>query len=213
MSWSPRAGTRAAAHLPSNADELCKHAFFCLVYCMEWEDIPPKLVINVDQPDIFLLPNSSQTHHTKGDRQVDLVAKDEKRAYTLLVASTSSGDFLPFQCVWPGKTHRSLPSTHAPEINEAVGYGFHFTVAASEKNECSHFSTLKMMKEWMWEILHPYVKCIIDEDPTLDQDQKSVVYNYVYPVHQKNKSFHLFVFEEFSNIVIIFVPANCTGMY
>jgi hypothetical protein len=74
------------------------------------------------------------------------VAKDEKRAYTLLVASTADGDFLPFQQVWAGATERSLPSRHAPRMQDALERGFDFTFAKSTK-KTSHFSTLKTMKE------------------------------------------------------------------
>ena len=47
------------------------------------------------------------------------MAKDEKRAYTLLVASTADGDFLPFQQVWAGASERSLPSRHAHRMQDA----------------------------------------------------------------------------------------------
>ncbi|KAJ3745113.1 hypothetical protein DFH05DRAFT_1460002 [Lentinula detonsa] len=182
MDWTPRVGTRAAIHLPSDADDLCERAFFQLAYCMKWENIPAKLVINFDQQGIFLLPSASKTYHKKGDRQVDVVAKDEKRAFTLCVASTAAGDFLPFQCVWAGKTDGSLPSRNAPGMSEALENGFHFTVAASEKSPRSHFSTLKTMKEWIREILVPYRKKVIDEDPGLSDDQKAVLYIDVYPL-------------------------------
>lgn len=63
-----------------------------------------KLIINVDQMGNYVLPRSSCTFHEKGMKQVEVVAKDEKRAYTLLVASTPEGTFLPFQQIWSGKT-------------------------------------------------------------------------------------------------------------
>ncbi|KAF9066545.1 hypothetical protein BDP27DRAFT_1384278 [Rhodocollybia butyracea] len=160
MSWTPRVGTCTAAHLPLDAEDLCKRAFFCLAYCMKWENIPAKLIINVD----------------------------EKRAFTLLVGSSASGDILPFQAVWAGKTEKSLPSKDAPGMTEALQRGFHFTFAASEK---------KTMKEYIEDILIPYVKDIIASDPGLDDDQKAVFYIGVYPVHP--------------GIILIFVPANCMG--
>ena len=74
------------------------------------------------------------------------MAKDEKCAYTLLVASTADGDFLPFQQVWAGASERSLPSRHAHQMQDAFERGFDFTFAKSTK-KTSHFSTLKTMKE------------------------------------------------------------------
>lgn len=212
MNWSIRVGTRAAAHLPPDADDLCERTFFRLVYCMKWENIPPKLVINGDQQGIYVLPSSSKTYHTTGDSQVDIVAKEEKCTFTLFVTSTAAGDILPFQCVWGGKTANSLPSANAYRMDEALGYGFHFTCAASEKSPRSHFSTLKTMKEYIQKIIIPYVQSVIASDPTLDDDQKAILYIDVYPVHT-SEAFQTFVYEGFPNLIIIFVPANCTGKY
>ena len=46
--------------------------------------------------DYHILPSNSCTCNDHGAEQVDIVAKDEKRAFTLLVATTADGDFLPF---------------------------------------------------------------------------------------------------------------------
>ncbi|KAJ3754400.1 hypothetical protein EV360DRAFT_73735 [Lentinula raphanica] len=149
MDWTPRTGTRAAAHLPADAEDLCERTFFRLVYCMKWENIPAKLVINIDQQGIYVLPNSTKTFYAKGDHQVDIIGKEEKRAFTILVASTATGDFLPIQSVWAGKTDNSLPKHSAAGMDRALAEGFHFAAAASEKSPHSHFSTLKTMKEWI----------------------------------------------------------------
>ena len=77
---------------------------------------------------------------------MDIVAKDEKRSFTLLVASTTDGDFLPFQQVWAGASEQSLPTKNAPQMQDALDRGFDFSFAKSE-NKTSHFSTLKTMKE------------------------------------------------------------------
>ncbi|KAF5382378.1 hypothetical protein D9757_009804 [Collybiopsis confluens] len=211
MNWTVRAGTRAAAHLPADADDLCERTYFRLVYCMKWEDIPPDLVINVDQQGIYVLPNATKTYHARGDKQVDLVAKDEKRAFTILVASTPTGEILPIQCVWSGKTDNSLPKPSAVGMDEALAEGFHFTVAASATSPRSHFSTLKTMKEWIRKILVPYIQSVIERDG-LDKDQKAILYIDVYPVHI-SKPFRMFVFTEYPNIILIYVPGNCTGKY
>ncbi|KAF8983362.1 hypothetical protein BDQ17DRAFT_1336533 [Cyathus striatus] len=164
MNWSLRQATRAAAHLPIDAPDSCERTFFCLVYAMKWENIPPSLVVNVDQMGMFVLPSSSRTYHDKGAKQVDAVAKDEKRAYSLLVASSTDRNILPFQQVWGGKSSHSLPSAAAFGISEAIELKFHFAFAASESNPRSHFSTLKTMKEWVEAVLVPYHLEIIERD-------------------------------------------------
>lgn len=105
-----------------------------------------QLTVNFDQIGNYILPSNGSTFHDRGAEQVDIIAKDEKRAYTLLVASTADGDFLPFQQVWSGATERSLPSENAPCMQEARERGFDFAFAKSDK-KTSHYSTLKTMKE------------------------------------------------------------------
>ncbi|PBK94577.1 hypothetical protein ARMGADRAFT_1028989 [Armillaria gallica] len=53
-----------------------------------------KLIVNVDQVGVWLLPNNSYTFHEKGAHQVDMVVKDEKQCYTALTANMASGAFL-----------------------------------------------------------------------------------------------------------------------
>jgi hypothetical protein len=55
-----------------------------------------QLVINFDQIRVYILPSNSTTFEKHGSEQVDILAKDEKHTYTLLVASSADGDFLPF---------------------------------------------------------------------------------------------------------------------
>jgi hypothetical protein len=101
----------------------------------------------MDQIGMYILPNSGYTFEKCRLQKVDIMAKDEKRACTLLVASSADGDFLPFQQVWSGTTNCSVPSDRAPHMVEAHERGFDFMFAKSEKNKGSHYSTLKTMKE------------------------------------------------------------------
>ncbi|THV03436.1 hypothetical protein K435DRAFT_747854 [Dendrothele bispora CBS 962.96] len=211
MSWTPRAGTRAAAHLPDNAEELCERTFMRIAYAMRWYNIPPKLVINGDQMGIYVLPSCSQTFHAKGDRQVDIVGKDEKRASTVFVTSTPCGDILPFQLIWGGRTIKSVPDTDADGMDEAVKFGFDFTYARSESSPKSHFSTLKTMKEYLANIIQPYIKRIIEEDG-LEEDQMAILFIDAYPVHT-GKDFRALISRDYPNIILFFVPANCTGKF
>lgn len=105
-----------------------------------------QLLIGFDQIGNYVLPSSGTTFAEHGSRQVDIIAKDEKRAYTLLVASTPEGTFLPFQQVWAGVSPQSLPSANARGMTEAVASSFDFAFTKSNKHG-SHFSTLKTMKE------------------------------------------------------------------
>ena len=99
--------------------------------------------INFDQIGVHILPSNSTTFEQCGSKQVDILARDKKCMYTLLVASSADGDFLPFQQVWAGATAQSLPSAGAAHMDDACEQGFDF----AEKNKGSHYSTLKTVEE------------------------------------------------------------------
>ncbi|THU80666.1 hypothetical protein K435DRAFT_600201, partial [Dendrothele bispora CBS 962.96] len=212
MNWAPRAETRAAAKLPDDADDICERSFMRNVYAMKWYNIPPELVINGDQMGIYVIPNSSRTFHTKGDKQVDIVGKEEKRAFTIFVTSTPSGNALPFQIIWGGQSSGSLPSKEATGMDEAVEFGFDFTFAKSKTSPRSHFSTQKTMGEYLDNVIQPYIKQTIKVDPDLDDDQMSILFIDSYPVHT-SQEFRTFIWNKYPRIILIFVPRNCTGKF
>jgi hypothetical protein len=144
LAWSVRKGTREARHIPDNAQEVCEEATMRYVNIIAEHKIPADLVINMDQQGITILIGNDHTYDQKGTKQVDIAARDERRAYTLCVASTAEGTMLPFQQVWGGASVNSLPKQDLREPAEAKGICF--TFAKSEK-KTSHFSTLKTMKE------------------------------------------------------------------
>ncbi|KAK6997237.1 hypothetical protein R3P38DRAFT_3624476 [Favolaschia claudopus] len=137
------------------------------------QHIPAKLIINYDQAGNYLLPNSSQTFETRGAKQVAVVAKDEKRAYTLGIATSMVGP-LPLEQVWSGKSPLSLPKEHADGYKEAKAHGFHFTFAQSDKRT-SHFSTQKTMQELIEKICY-------QEQVAAGVTPEKVVYSSSYPV-------------------------------
>ncbi|CAK5261843.1 unnamed protein product [Mycena citricolor] len=210
LDWTTRAATRAAKHIPDNASELCERTFFRLVHAIETEHIPAKLIINYDQTGMYLLPNNSQTFEQRGSKQVSVVAKDEKRAYTLGIATAADGSILPLEQVWSGSTDRSLPKATADGFAEAKSRGFHLTFAASDKRT-SHFSTVKTMKELFERIFQVYANNIIKDDPDLDDDQKWIIYYDIYPVHT-SKELREWIYSTLPNIILVFVPGNCTGL-
>ncbi|PBK85839.1 hypothetical protein ARMGADRAFT_1087111 [Armillaria gallica] len=67
------------------------------------------------------------------------------------------------------------------------------------------------MKEWIESVLVPYVKGVIEADPDLNDDQKCILFIDIYPVHM-SEGFRIYIFDEHPNIILIFVPRNCTGL-
>lgn len=206
MDWSVRRGTQAAAHILANMSEVCKRTVFRIVHLIHFYNLPPELIIGMDQTGVIILMAHNKTYAPKGSSQVDIAGRDEKRAYTLCVGTTLTGAILLFQQVWSGKTRGSLPTVNAKGMDKAIEFGFDFTTADSKK-QTSHFSMLKTMKEWMIKILKPYVLDHITRN-NLPEDQKSILLIDCYPVHT-SKEFCVHVFQEFPNVFLLFIPANC----
>jgi hypothetical protein len=78
MNWSLQWGTCPAAHLPDDAQMLCMCMFFHIVHSINFYNIPPGLVINMDQTGIILLMSKNHTYSEKGGQQVDIAGMDEK---------------------------------------------------------------------------------------------------------------------------------------
>ncbi|THU77490.1 hypothetical protein K435DRAFT_877776 [Dendrothele bispora CBS 962.96] len=68
------------------------------------------------------------------------------------------------------------------------------------------------MKEWLANVIQPYITRVIEEDPDLDDDQMSILFIDAYPVHT-SEEFRTMIFKEYPRIILIFVPQNCTGKF
>ncbi|KAJ7692093.1 hypothetical protein B0H17DRAFT_1061886 [Mycena rosella] len=196
MDWTPRKATRQARHIPEDAPSLIKRTFFRLRYAILTGRIPPELVVNADQAGNYLLPASGHTFHDRGAKQVDVVAKDEKRAYTMMLASTPAGDFLPIQAP-TATTPQKLGDLSFPPL--------------IVKKKGSHFSTLSTMEAWVRDVIAPWRASVLRSRPDLDDDQLMIVYIDIYPVHI-GQEFRLHIFSTYPYIILIFVPGGCTGL-
>ena len=76
--------------------------------CIEFEDIPYSMVVNWDQTGLKIVPNSTWTMEQKGTKRVEMVAVDDKRQLTGVFGCSLSGDFLPVQLIYGGKTYQNL---------------------------------------------------------------------------------------------------------
>lgn len=95
--------------------ELLKAQFLLDVkVAIEFDDIPPELVINWDQTGIHYVPVSSWTMENEGSKWVEIAGADDKQQITAVFGGSIAGDFLPVQLIYQGKTTRSLPSHKFP---------------------------------------------------------------------------------------------------
>ena len=82
------------------------------------EDIPQDLIINWDQTGMHYVP--FWTMAKEGSKRVEICGKDDKRQITAVFNCSMTGDFLPMQLIYAGKTEKChwFPSewhvTHSP---------------------------------------------------------------------------------------------------
>ena len=108
------------------------------------DEIPVELVINFDQTALSYVPTSHWTMEQEGTKRVEIIAKDDKRQLTAVFAGSSSGDFLPPQLIYEGKTDRCLPQFQFPST---------WNITKSE----NHWSNERTMIEYINDIILPYI--------------------------------------------------------
>ena len=80
-------------------------------------EIPTELIINNyywGQTGVNYIPVSLWTMQGEGAKKVEIIAKDDKRQITVVIAGSLKGDTLPLQIIYQGKTPRYLPSVKFP---------------------------------------------------------------------------------------------------
>ena len=80
--------------------------------CMD--EIPGDMIVNFDQTGIHYIPVMPWTMEKEGVKRVEIIAKDDKRQITAVFAGTYTGNFLPPQVIYQGKTPRCLPQYEFP---------------------------------------------------------------------------------------------------
>lgn len=166
------------------------------------------MLVNLDQTGVLLNPSGDMyTYEEKGSKQVGLHGKDEKRAFTSLLSITAEGEMLPSQSIWPGATLQSLPKAEIRKHLEDLGHIFSINPSESK----THFSCFKSMKEYFKKIITPHrERMILKHD--LDENAKCIVLMDCWAVH-KSQEMLSWLFKTYSWLIVLFIPAGCTGMY
>lgn len=138
-----KATTKSKAAVP-NFEMLKQQYLLDIKAVVEMEDIPSQLVINWDQTGINYVPVSQWTMEKKGSKRVEVVGLNDKRQITAVFAGSLSGDFLPIQLVYQGKTSKCLPKLDFPEA-------WHITCTPN------HWCNEQTMKEYVSKIIVPYI--------------------------------------------------------
>ena len=157
------------------------------------KDIPPQLVINWDQTMIKYVPVSSWTQEKKGAKSVEIIGTDDKRQITATVAGTMSGEFLPAQLIYGGKTPACLPKVDFP-----IGWSITFTP--------NHWANENNVLSYVNNILLPYITKV-SKNLHLSTSHAALVIIDHFKGQFTEKVFSVL---EQNNVVMVDVPANCT---
>ena len=103
-----KANTKAKVTV-EDFDDLKKLFLIDIKSAVQMDEIPTKLIVNWDQTGINYIPVSNWKMEQAGSKRVEIVEKDDKRQITAVFGCTMSGNFLPPQLVYQGKTNRCLP--------------------------------------------------------------------------------------------------------
>jgi len=89
LNWVVHFGTKAAQKHSSSWITDCEKTFFRLSFTILNENIPPSIVVNADQTGVILVPGGTQwTYEEQGVKQVLIHEKEEKRAFTAVLATS-----------------------------------------------------------------------------------------------------------------------------
>jgi hypothetical protein len=207
MGWSERRATKAAQKLPANHEEILMNAFFREAYVVRDHAIPAALRVNTDQTQMVYQQGTQRTWNESGVKQVSTVGQEEKRAFTLVPSISASGVVLPMQAIFMGKTQQSCPSRNAASYAEALKLGFRMLPSKTS----TYWSTQTTMQDLVDNIIAPYfekTKVALNLLP----EQCSVWKIDCWSVH-KSVEFLGWMKKNHANIIVIFVPGGCTGIW
>ncbi|RDX54269.1 hypothetical protein OH76DRAFT_1330810, partial [Lentinus brumalis] len=205
LQWSIRRCTRAGHKFPKDVDDVCRRFFLRNAITIRDEDIPACFIVNSDQTQVLYSAGNKLTYEKTGARQVPVAGAEEKRAFTLMVGVSMSGEALPFQAIYSGvDVKRSLPKKNSPGYSDAIALGFLFEVS----NTKTYWSTLATMKSYVRRILVPYFARQKERYPDRP-DQKCIWQIDVWSVHRSDE-FRTWMKITYIWIIVIFVPGGCT---
>ena len=104
MGYVKRWGSTSAKVTVNNFEGLKRQFSIDVKAVIEIEEIPAGLIINWDQTGINYVPTNSWTMEKEGQKRVEIVAADNRRQITAVLAGSLTGDFPPPQLIYKGST-------------------------------------------------------------------------------------------------------------
>ncbi|KAE9387880.1 hypothetical protein BT96DRAFT_757502, partial [Gymnopus androsaceus JB14] len=206
LGWSLRAGNCAAQNLPDNHEEVLLEAYLQEAWVIRNHKIPAALRVNTDQTQTVYAPGTKLTWNKAGKKQINIVGMDNKRAFTLVSLISASGEVLPMQAIYAGRTEASCPKKSSASYNESQELKFSFEPSGND----TYWSTMDTMKSLITNVIAPYFEAKKKELGISDPEYQSSLWKIDCWSLHKSKEFLGWMKKTHPNIIIIFVPGNCT---
>ena len=187
-----RASTKAKTTV-INFNELKETFLQDIKHSMLMDEIPPELVINFDQTGVYYVPVSSWSMEVEGAKRVEVVGKDDKRQITAIFGISMSGDFLPIQLVYQGKTAKCLPSFNFPPS---------WDITFSE----NHWSNTQTMVSYFEKVIFPYLQ-EKKAELKLEPDHPALL---LFDNFKAQCTEDILKLLDTKNIDVVIIPASCT---
>ena len=157
------------------------------------DEIPPQLIINWDHTGINYVPVSSWTMEAPGTKRVEIIGKDDKRQLTAVLGCSMSGDFLPPQLIYQGKTKKCLPH---------FKFSDNWDVTYSE----NHWANEDTTRQYIMNILLPYLQDKRKELKLLPTHRALVLFDNF----KGQSTEEILKLLDSNDINVVMIPANCT---
>lgn len=146
MGMTKRMGTTSRPPEPKGLFEECRERFLrAILEVPSKHSITPALVLNSVQTPSSYVSVGKSTMAVKGSTTVPIKGLTDKRNITLNFVISLSGEFLPIQIIYSGKTTASQPC--------GVTFPRGFSVTQNPKHWSNEQETLKLIDE----IIKPYI--------------------------------------------------------
>ena len=190
-----RGSTQTKAKLSDEQISKLKHTYLSQITGMiKAHKIPSELVINWDQSGVNVVPSQNWTMEQQGAQQVEIAGINDKRQITVTLAGTMSGELLPIQLLYQGKTERCHPKFPFPSA---------FDVWHTPNHWANEETTIRFIEN----IIIPYVHAVREESS--GPDQAALVIFDVFKGHMGDAVHSLL---EDNKIFYVTVPNNCTDI-
>ena len=161
-------------------------------------NVPKPLTVSIDETNALFVNRATKQRVKKGAKRVRVigVGQEKSQITVTLGANEETGELLPTQYIFGGKTTRCHPKD--PPTRD----GDYF--AHTE----SHWQTPETFKEYLDKVVMPYKEATIRR-LRLPVDQKMII---KLDLHYSHKDKEVLALMKQMNILPLFVPAGCTDI-